>query len=58
MAGAYHSRLMAAAQEKFGVALGEVEVGTPQIPVICNFSAEGVNDPEHIRETLTKQVTG
>ena len=58
VAGAYHSRLMAAAQEKFGVALGEVEVGTPQIPVICNFSAKGVNEPEQIRETLTRQVTG
>ena len=58
VAGAYHSRLMAGAQEKLGAALAGAEVGRPAIPVICNFSAEAVAEADAIRETLTRQVTG
>ncbi|MDA7535378.1 ACP S-malonyltransferase [Akkermansiaceae bacterium] len=58
VAGAYHSRLMASAQEKLAVALSETEVGTPSIPVISNFLAEAAQDPDAIRDSLTKQVTG
>lgn len=58
VAGAYHSRLMAGAQEKLGEALAGAEVGTPNIPVVCNFRAEEVSDPPDIRESLTRQVTG
>lgn len=58
VAGAYHSRLMAGAQEKFGEALAGAGVGVPRFPVICNYAAEEVSDPARIRETLTSQVTG
>lgn len=58
VAGAYHSRLMAGAQEKLGAALAEATVGTPEFPVICNFRADVVSEPESIRDTLTRQVTG
>ncbi|MDB4681920.1 ACP S-malonyltransferase, partial [Akkermansiaceae bacterium] len=58
VAGAYHSRLMASAQEKLAVALSETEVGTPSIPVISNFLAEAAQGPDAIRDSLTKQVTG
>ncbi len=58
VAGAYHSRLMAGAQENLGRALAEAEVGVPGLPVICNYAAEEVSDPERIRETLASQVTG
>lgn len=58
VAGAYHSRLMAGAQEKMGAALAEAPVASPAIPVIANYSAEAVSEPDQIRETLTKQVTG
>ena len=58
VAGAYHSRLMAGAQEKLGEALAGTGVGVPRIPVICNYAAEEVSDPARIRETLTSQVTG
>ncbi|MDB4354054.1 ACP S-malonyltransferase [Akkermansiaceae bacterium] len=58
VAGAYHSRLMASAQEKLAVALSEVEVGTPSIPVISNFLAEPAQGPDAIRDSLTQQVTG
>ncbi|MDB4585881.1 ACP S-malonyltransferase [Akkermansiaceae bacterium] len=58
VAGAYHSRLMASAQEKLAVALSETEVGTPSIPVISNFLAQAAQGPDAIRDSLTKQVTG
>ena len=58
VAGAYHSQLMAGAQEKLGEALALAEVGRPSIPVVCNYLAQEVSDPEQIREALTKQVTG
>lgn len=58
VAGAYHSRLMAGAQEKLATALNEANVNTPSIPVIANLTAEASNEPENIRQTLTKQVTG
>ena len=58
VAGAYHSRLMADAQASLGRVLAKAEVGVPGLPVICNYAAEEVSDPERIRETLTSQVTG
>lgn len=58
VAGAYHSRLMASAQEKLAGALAEANVGTPAIPVVSNFLAVPAEGPDGIRESLTKQVTG
>jgi len=58
VAGAYHSRLMASAQEKLAEALAEANIGTPSIPVISNFLATPAEGPDGIRESLTKQVTG
>lgn len=58
VAGAYHSRLMKSAQDQLAVALAAAAVGTPQVPVVCNFEARAVKTPEEIRATLTAQVTG
>lgn len=58
VAGAYHSRLMASAQEKLAGVLAETEVGTPEVPVISNFLAAPAEGTDGIRESLTKQVTG
>ncbi|MGJ8695228.1 MAG: ACP S-malonyltransferase [Verrucomicrobiaceae bacterium] len=58
VAGAYHSRLMAGAQDKLALALAETQVGTPQIPVISNYLAEPADGPDAIRDSLVKQVTG
>ena len=33
-------------------------MAAPSIPVVCNFLAEEVSEPDRIRETLTRQVTG
>lgn len=58
VAGAYHSRLMASAQEKLAVELASANVGTPSIPVISNFLAAPAEGPDAIRDSLTRQVTG
>lgn len=58
VAGAYHSRLMAPAQERLTEALAATPMEAPKFPVIANFSAEAVRDPVTTRDFLAKQVTG
>lgn len=58
VAGAYHSRLMRAAQDKLAAELAQTELRTPQFPVICNLEARPVSDAAEIRHTLENQVTG
>lgn len=58
VAGAYHSRLMAAAQEKLAAELAGTTITSPAIPVVANFTAAPVSSVEEIRSTLTSQVTG
>jgi len=58
VAGAYHSRLMASAQEKLAAELNGATITTPNIPVVANFTARPVSSEGEIRSTLTSQVTG
>lgn len=58
VAGAYHSRLMASAQEKLGEALVDAPISSPGIPVIANLTAAPSTETEEIRHTLKNQVTG
>jgi [acyl-carrier-protein] S-malonyltransferase len=58
VAGAYHSRLMRSAQEKLAAGLAALELGTPSMPVICNYAATAVSQAAEIRSMLEKQVTG
>ena len=58
VAGAYHSRLMESAYEKFGRVLADVPIQSPRFPVISNVTGEEVKTPEEIRQTLRDQVTG
>jgi [acyl-carrier-protein] S-malonyltransferase len=58
VAGAYHSRLMENAYEKFGVALQHITAQPPRFPVISNVTGEEVETPIEIRQTLQDQVTG
>jgi [acyl-carrier-protein] S-malonyltransferase len=58
VAGAYHSRLMASAQEKLAAELAGTAIATPAIPVVANFTARPVSSEDEIRATLTSQVTG
>lgn len=58
VAGAYHSRLMASAQEKLAAELTGTTIAAPSIPVVANFTAQPVSSADEIRSTLTSQVTG
>lgn len=58
VAGAYHSRLMVAAQDKLAPELAALDIKPPKVPVICNVDAAVVSTPEDIRSTLVRQVSG
>lgn len=56
VAGAYHSRLMAAAQPKLAAELAAIDVRTPSVPVIANVTATPHTNPQSIRDLLVQQV--
>lgn len=58
VAGAYHSRLMQAAQDQLAVELARLSLRTPEMPVVCNYAATVVSEAAEIRSMLEKQVTG
>lgn len=58
VAGAYHSPLMESAQAKLAAALGEIDIKSPDVPVIANVNAEPHGEPDAIRSRLVEQVTG
>lgn len=58
VAGAYHSRLMAPARERFAAALAPLDFRPPKIPVYTNTTGRRVEDPAAIKEALARQVTG
>lgn len=57
VAGAYHSRLMERAYEKFGVALENIPIQAPRFPVISNVTGTEVTAPLEIGRTLQDQIT-
>ncbi|KAA9009251.1 ACP S-malonyltransferase [Histidinibacterium aquaticum] len=54
----FHSALMEPAAREMAAALAEVEIRAPAVPIVANVTAEGVTDPDRIRELLIAQVTG
>ena len=58
VAGAFHSRLMQDAAEKFKEVLEEVEFKTPVIRVAQNYPGALVRDVDEIKQNLYKQVSG
>ena len=56
--GAFHSRPMAGAAEKFAGVLASTEIRPPRCPVAQNVAGALVTDPEEIRGNLAAQVTG
>ncbi len=54
----FHSKLMAPAAEEMKVALAEVKMLPPSVPLIANVTAGEVSDPEEIKKLLVAQVTG
>ena len=57
VSGAFHSPLMEPAARSLAEALDAVEVAPARIPVVANFDAEAVSDPEGIRARLLAQLT-
>lgn len=58
VAGAFHSRLMQSAADKFAEVIADVKLNKPKIPVAQNFTGKFVNDVEEIRQNLISQVAG
>src|ERR1044071_5251732 len=57
VAGAYHSRLMDSAYQKFGSTLVDVQMQLPRFPVISNVTGDEVKTLPEIRQTLQDQIT-
>lgn len=58
VAGAYHSRLMESAYQKFGPALLETQMQLPRFTIFSNVTGAAVKALPEIRQTLQEQVTG
>lgn len=54
----FHSSLMKPAAEKLRVALSQVELSTPRIPVVNNVDVAEVQDADAIRDALYRQAFG
>jgi [acyl-carrier-protein] S-malonyltransferase len=58
VAGAYHSRLMQGAGEKFGEVLKEFSIKAPSVPLAQNYTGGIVGNADDIRKNLINQVAG
>lgn len=57
VAGAFHSPLMQNAKEKLGAEIDKYDFKNLAVPIVCNVSAEYVNSPEKIKESMKEQIT-
>ncbi len=55
--GAFHSPLMEPARQELQAAITRTHFQKPSCPVYQNVVAEGISDPEQIRENLNLQLT-
>ncbi|MCX5800392.1 MAG: ACP S-malonyltransferase [Candidatus Eisenbacteria bacterium] len=58
VSGAFHSPLMESASLGLSKILAEIKINRAEFPVVANYSALPVREPEDIREHLAKQVLG
>ena len=56
--GAFHSRLMEPAAERFSQVLEAAVFRPPTIPVVSNTTAQTASDPGTLKEALALQMTG
>ena len=56
VSGAFHSRLMRPAAEKFAASASAAKISSPTAAFFANVSAEDVHDPESIRRGLIEQI--
>ncbi len=57
VSGAFHSPLMGSAKEKLALALEDVKILTPKLPIISNVTAN-VMEHDKIKDLLLEQLTG
>ena len=57
VAGAYHSRWMQPAREKFEKFIQKIPFNTPNITVLTTVNGNPIHDPEEIRNALGLQLT-
>jgi len=57
VAGAYHSRWMMPAREKFEKFIQKIPFNKPNIVVLTNTTGKPINDPDEIRKALGVQLT-
>ena len=57
VSGAFHSTLMAPAQQKFALPLESVTMQSPQVDVAMNVTGEFATDADDIRHLLFQQIT-
>ena len=56
VAGAFHTPIMQSAVERLAVAVQDVPMSKPRIPVVSNVDAKPHDDPGEIRSLLVQQV--
>jgi len=56
--GAFHSPLMSSAEAELTSAIDITTITSPRCPIFQNFSALPTQDPDRIKENLTRQLTG
>ncbi|WP_221028751.1 ACP S-malonyltransferase [Actomonas aquatica] len=56
VAGAYHSRLMEPARERFAAFLADIPFAAPKLTVFTNTTGAAISDPAAIKTALEKQV--
>ena len=56
--GAFHSPLMEPARAELEAAIKNTEISTPICPIYQNVVANGVTNPDEIKENLISQLTG
>jgi [acyl-carrier-protein] S-malonyltransferase len=54
----FHCTLMTPAAEAMRAALASTKIVAPKVPLVANVSAGPLTDPDAIRDSLVKQVTG
>jgi len=54
----FHCSLMQPAASEMAVALAEIDISRPAVPVVSNVTAEAADSPETIRRLLVEQITG
>lgn len=57
VAGAFHSRLMREAEERFGAYLTKVDIHSLEIPLITNIAAKSVTSAKQMKDALVRQIS-